>query len=477
MATYDDFDGTFFTLAAIVLYHPEVLADLAFVVIDNHPEGPAAEHLKGLESRVPCCRYVPFRGYRSTAVRDLVFREANSDYVLCLDSHVLLRPGALRALLDHFAANPATRDLLQGPVLNEQGSLGATHFDPVWRNGMFGTWGRDPRAEDPAAPAFEIGMQGLGAFACRREAWPGLNPRLRGFGAEEGYLHEKIRRNGGRVLCLPALGWVHRADRPAGPPYRPTFDDRIRNYLIAWSELGFDTDEVEAHFRDFLGRDTANPLIARARAELTNPFSFFDAVYCIQLDSRADEWPLVWHRFDNLGMGQMVQRFPAIATPDDDHAGWARTHRAILADAEHRGLRTVLVVEEGVVFLDDTLDVMARALEELRGREWDLLYLGGDDRRPAFPSSDARALEAPNHPTSAHAVAYHHTVFDRILEDVPDDDGFAAWLEDHTAIDQYLAHMVSTGAFRAFVTTPRVASHPGLLNDADRALAAHYTIR
>jgi hypothetical protein len=48
--------------------------------------------------------------------------------------------------------------------------IAATHMDPKWRNGMFGSWGVDPRAKQHPDMPFEIVMQGLGAFACRREA-------------------------------------------------------------------------------------------------------------------------------------------------------------------------------------------------------------------------------------------------------------------------------------------------------------------
>src|SRR5689334_17254283 len=34
MATYDDYDGVYFTLQAIRLYHPEILADVEFVIIN-----------------------------------------------------------------------------------------------------------------------------------------------------------------------------------------------------------------------------------------------------------------------------------------------------------------------------------------------------------------------------------------------------------------------------------------------------------
>ena len=62
--------------------------------------------------------------------------------------------------------------------------------------------GLTPAGTDPDNPPFEITMQGLGLFACRRDAWPGFNPAFRGFGGEEGYIHEKIRQRGGETLVL-----------------------------------------------------------------------------------------------------------------------------------------------------------------------------------------------------------------------------------------------------------------------------------
>src|SRR6185436_7827777 len=219
--------------------HTEIL------VLDNHPEAPSAEPLSRLAEQIPNVRYVPETTVRSTAVRDLLFRHAHGEIVLVLDSHVLLAPGALDALLAYFRSRPGCRDLVQGPLLSADArGLTGTHWNPVWSEGMYGQWAVDPRGLDPAAEPFDIPMQGLGLFACRRDAWPGLSPRFRGFGGEEGYLHEKVRRTGGRTVCLPALRWLHRFDRPGGVPYRLSWDDRIRNYLIGWTELGLDTAPV-----------------------------------------------------------------------------------------------------------------------------------------------------------------------------------------------------------------------------------------
>ncbi|MEM7586344.1 MAG: PqqD family peptide modification chaperone [Acidobacteriota bacterium] len=268
MATYDDFDGAYFTIQSIRLYHPEVVDRLDFLLVDNNPGGPHSTALEALQRAVPGLRYVANQEILGTAVRDFVFRLATTPYVLCLDSHVLVAPGALGRMIDYFDARPDCNDLLQGPlVADDLGSI-STHFDPVWRAGMYGVWATDERGRDPEAAPFEIPMQGLGLFACRRDVWPGLNPRFSGFGGEEGYLHEKFRRRGGRCLCLPFLRWVHRFQRPGGPSYKVSWQDRIRNYLIGLDELGASDEDAVAHFRELLGRESADAIVDEVRREL-----------------------------------------------------------------------------------------------------------------------------------------------------------------------------------------------------------------
>jgi hypothetical protein len=133
---------------------------------------------------------------------------------------------------------------------------------------MYGTWECDERGIDPEAPPFEIPMQGMGLFACRREAWPGFNRMFRGFGGEEGYIHEKFRQRGGRTLCLPFLRWMHRFNRPFGVPYRNIWEDRIRNYMVGFRELGLATDQMEEHFTTLLGAEPAKAIFATIREEL-----------------------------------------------------------------------------------------------------------------------------------------------------------------------------------------------------------------
>jgi glycosyltransferase involved in cell wall biosynthesis len=251
MATYNDFNGVYFTLQALRLYQD--LRDTELLVVDNYGS-PNTKQL--VEGWVHGARYLLAKEVRGTAApRDLVFREARGEAVLCCDSHVLFAPGAIRRLKEYYREHPECPDLLQGPLVYDDLETISTHFEPVWRAEMWGIWATDPRGQDPEGEPFEIPMQGLGAFSCRKGAWPGFNPMFRGFGGEEGYIHEKFRRAGGRCLCLPWLRWTHRFGRPAGIEYPLTVEEKLRNYLIGHAELGMDSTPVLSHFSEILPED------------------------------------------------------------------------------------------------------------------------------------------------------------------------------------------------------------------------------
>lgn len=269
MATYDDFDGVYFSIQSARLFHPSVDKHVEFVVIDNRPDGPCGGALKKLESWIPNYRYIPNTDTRGPAgSKNRVFQEAQGDFVMCMDCHVMIVPGAVEKLLNYISANPQTDDLLQGPLIYDDLKGLATHYDPVWRGGSFGTWGNNPAGKDLDAPPFDIPMQGMGLFVARRKTWLAFNPQFRGFGGEEGYIHQKYRQAGRRTLCLPFLRWLHRFPRPMGVPYPLKWADRIHNYLSGLLELGLPTDEMEAHFRELLGTKTADRLLSDARREI-----------------------------------------------------------------------------------------------------------------------------------------------------------------------------------------------------------------
>src|SRR5215217_8972172 len=160
MATYNDFDGVYFTVQALRLYQD--LADTELLVVDNY----GCEHTKSFIENWVKGRYIRATEAVGTAIaKERVFREAQGEAVLCCDSHVLFAPNAIARLKAYYRDHPHTRDLLQGPIVYDDLVTISTHFDPVWRAQMWGTWATDPRGLDLEGEPFEIPMQGLGVFS------------------------------------------------------------------------------------------------------------------------------------------------------------------------------------------------------------------------------------------------------------------------------------------------------------------------
>jgi glycosyltransferase involved in cell wall biosynthesis len=323
MASYDDFYGVYMTCMGLLCNHPRELFKL--LVVDNNPGSAHSKETFTFCKKVNAT-YIPYTKARGTAApRNAIFENADTDYVVCMDSHVMLMgpqfesgfPGGVVALWDYFRAYPDTRDLLTGPQVHDGMTVFNTHFNNEWGAYMQGRWGqawscpcrkpdalrftvkeRDtkaayyaldtiPREPFPAEmdvkacgacgrplpntayagsyqvliretyrplgrelsdPAFEIPAQGLGLFACRRDAWLGFNPNFRGFGGEEMYIHYKYKKAGHRVMCLPGLQWVHRFQKPDGTKDPNNLYERARNYVLGRQENGLPLEDVKAEF-------------------------------------------------------------------------------------------------------------------------------------------------------------------------------------------------------------------------------------
>lgn len=256
-ATFDDFEGVYFTYQSLRLNNLDWLDEIDFVIIDNNPTSKEGEATASFCDKAKI-RYFPCPTPRSTAVRDKVFRVAEADFTLCIDPHVLFEPKAVSRLIDfanggYKEISASTSDLFHGAMMYDYldpNNTPATHMNERWRDNMFGTWGHEELAKDPNCPPWEIPMHGLGIFACFTKAWPGFSPLFKGFGGEEGYIHEKFKMRGGRTWCLPWLRWLHRFDRPRGNVYPLHLEERIRNYAFGWLEVEKDTDEILEHFSE-----------------------------------------------------------------------------------------------------------------------------------------------------------------------------------------------------------------------------------
>lgn len=300
----------------------DLLQNIEFLVVEDDKDGEHAKTLKSFTASNigPQVSIVNLDSAHGTsATRNKIIEEATGQFVLVLDCHVLLCPvvKTIESLFTFMQYNKKTNDLYTGPlVYDNMGSI-STHFDNEWGSGMWGRWGKawqcmcehynlsiiekdkkckfvslvgqeeihkcevcgqelpkdlnyvgheqklrsegyDLLGYDATSEPFEVFAQGCGLFFVRKNAWLGFNKHMRGFGGEECYIHEKYRQAGRKTMCLPFLKWVHRFYRPEPVNYTVNDRDRVRNYLLGFTELGLDFSPLKEHFeqsRNFKEQD------------------------------------------------------------------------------------------------------------------------------------------------------------------------------------------------------------------------------
>ena len=259
-ACYDDLEGSFWTATALRLYHlgnSRNRSDVQILIIDDLPD--KTESLNNL-ANISGSKYVHEPKNKGPAhAKNSVFEHADGEYVLLLDSHVILQNGAIDYILNGINNNKIKKDMWCGPLLNENKDIIATHMEGKWRGDFFGVW----KVQQPLPKVFEIPMHGTAMFLMKKEHWPKFSNNFSGFAGEEGYIHEKVRKNGGKVLCHSALGWVHRFLRSKPISYRCTLEDKIYNYLIAF----YETERNPQAVINFFSKSQPEPVTNTAKTQ------------------------------------------------------------------------------------------------------------------------------------------------------------------------------------------------------------------
>lgn len=271
MCTYDDFDGVYFTIQSLRMYHH--ISDIEIIVLDNNPDGiHGQEAQKFMKTWVKNCKYIPLKDEPSSFNKYKIVDYASGQYILILDCHVLLVNNAIQTLLDYYTDHPDCKDLIQGPLLYDDLSSFSTEFKDEWRGDMYGIWHTNHESYNKAEP-FEIKMQGMGLCSFEKKNWPGICQYFKGFGGEEGYIAEKFRRNGGKNICIPQLKWVHRFGRPNGVKYPLILEDRIWNYFVGWLEITKDPNhymiiDTYNHFKGRIPQDSLDTILRQAKKQI-----------------------------------------------------------------------------------------------------------------------------------------------------------------------------------------------------------------
>jgi len=188
---------------------------------------------------------------------------------------------------------------------------------------------------------------------------------------------------------------------------------------------------------------------------VSNPFDFFDKIFCINLDNRKDRWEKCLGKFALLGIEGKVERFSALTlshltdiTPKiRGRAGCALSHATILRKASELKLNNYLVLEDDFDLCyspDECLRSLQLSQEELP-KEWNIFYLGGNltDEYGIFPLEKfTNNLFKLNSCHTTHSFAVNSNFYETLKKELPTEENVFHWLPEKKAIDVHFSKSI-----------------------------------
>lgn len=273
-----------FTLQGLL--HAGFQDQVEILVVDNDPSQEVREVCEYFSR--PMLRYIEAGEIKGVNYpRSVGADNARGQWLMMLDSHVLMEPGSYTTILNRIKKDCyPPRSLVHCGV-----SFGAPAVWGSYRltleTNFWGTWHYLVRPE--AKQPYPIAATGNWAFITRLEDWRfcgGFNEAFRGYGGDEIYLQLKFWRAGGQVLLDPLLKGSHWS----GP----------RSYSIASTELIVNTAiagrvvvgaDFDARFRESLTASYQERGVDPALAHEAVMQGISLAEHSSEL-SWAEQWPL-----------------------------------------------------------------------------------------------------------------------------------------------------------------------------------------
>jgi hypothetical protein len=196
-----------------------------------------------------------------------------------------------------------------------------THFDPVWRTGMYGVWATTRAAWTPTRPRSRSRCKGSGCSGAAAPRGRATTPGSAGSAWKKG---TSTRRSDGRAAghsVLPFLGWTHRFNRPFGPRYPVSVEDRVRNYLLTHNELGLDPGAGDRPLRAGVRRGARAAAGGSRRAGAAGAVSLLRCDLLHQPGSRDRPLGIGHAPVQGPGIDHRIRRFAAIDTPTSRASG------------------------------------------------------------------------------------------------------------------------------------------------------------
>jgi GR25 family glycosyltransferase involved in LPS biosynthesis len=144
------------------------------------------------------------------------------------------------------------------------------------------------------------------------------------------------------------------------------------------------------------------------------PFDYFDRIYCINLDKRKDRWEHLNKELDKIELlkNDDYERISAIEMKDG-RVGLIKTVGKIIDKAIKNEYSNILIIEDDCKFINNSLNILDYAIEDLSNLDWDLFYLGANTHTKL--EKKTKHLSILKSGFATHAVAYNSKVFEKIL--------------------------------------------------------------
>lgn len=144
MPCYNNYTEVWFTVQSLRMHHD--MKDKEILLIDNYGDEALSKWVKNNGKDV--VRYIRDTEIQGVShAKNRVFAEAKGEFVLCMDSHILMKTGALDVELegDNF---------YQGPLMYSSCAKYSTAWLNQWRKNMWGIW--SPAVTELPEKPFEI---------------------------------------------------------------------------------------------------------------------------------------------------------------------------------------------------------------------------------------------------------------------------------------------------------------------------------
>lgn len=185
---------------------------------------------------------------------------------------------------------------------------------------------------------------------------------------------------------------------------------------------------------------------------MKNIFSYFDKIYCINLNHREDRWANCMAQFSKFNFGDRVERFEAIkyknpnlSSKANAQIGCGLSQYFIIKEAKNKNYSSILILEDDFLFLKEPYELeikLKKSISELP-IDWDLFYFGayfvkGYDYEPVQKYSNN--LLKVNTGFCNHSLACSSRGINKILNilKLDSENEIAAFYKEYETIDWFL---------------------------------------